>query len=183
MCFCKWINSFWNEYKRIIESFFKKKYTGLFMAMWNKLKESGAEYLAFFRVRRSVAESDGNYSGLAYHGSLTAQLDMINKNPDMFMATTITENWIGNASTKHSIDIRNYITLMEEYGKEGELNDSYGNAATFKDGILTTTMKTLYGSNNKCHYGKFGYGIIGADAAFNMYKALHTKEFSIVKTD
>ena len=153
------------------------------MAMWNKLKDAGAEYLAFFRLRWGTTGNTTEHHDLGYTGSLTAQLQMINNNADMFMASTITENWEGNETTEHSVDIRNYITLLEEYGREGKLNDSYGNAATFKDGILTTTMKTLYGSNNKCHYGKFGYGILGADAAFNMYKALHTEDFAIVKTD
>ncbi len=160
-----------------------EKYTKLYMAMWNKLKEAGAEYVAFFRVRKGTNLNTAEHEDLDYTGSLTAQLDMINRNPDMFMATTITENWTGIETTEHSVDIRNYITLMAEYGKDGSYNDSYGNAATVENGILTTTMKTLYGSNNKCHYGKFGYGIIGADAAFNMYKAFGASDFSIVKTD
>ena len=160
-----------------------EKYTGLFMAMWNKLKDAGAEYLAFFRVRCGTTGNTSEHHDLGYTGSLTAQLQMINDNADMFMASTVTENWEGNETTEHSVDIRNYITLMEEYGTADTINDSYGNAATIKDGILTTTMKTLYGSNNKCHYGKFGYGIIGADAAYNMYHALHTGEFSVVQTD
>ncbi|MBR2889163.1 MAG: Ig-like domain-containing protein [Oscillospiraceae bacterium] len=160
-----------------------EKYTGLFMTMWNKLKDAGAEYLAFFRVRCGTTGNTSEHHDLGYTGSLTAQLQMINDNADMFMASTVTENWEGNETTEHSVDIRNYITLMEEYGTADTINDSYGNTATIKDGILTTTMKTLYGSNNKCHYGKFGYGIIGADAAYNMYHALHTDEFSIVQTD
>ena len=44
-------------------------------------------------------------------------------------------------------------------------------------------MKSLYGSNNKCHYGKFGYGIIGADAACNMYKAFHSRAVKFVVAD
>ena len=159
------------------------RYTGLFMAMWEKLKNAGAEYLAFFRVRCGTTGNTSEHHDLGYTGSLTAQLQMINDNADMFMASTITESWEGNETTEHSVDIRNYLTLMEKYGQENSHNDAYGNAATFEDGILTTTMKTLYGSNNKCHYGKFGYGIIGADAAYNMYHALHTDEFSIVQTD
>ena len=160
-----------------------EKYTKLFMAMWSDLKEAGAEYLAFFRVRKGTTSNNSEHMDLGYHGSLGAQLQMVNNNVDMFMATTITENWLGNASAEHSVDIRNYITLMEEYGQEASHNDSYGNAATFKDGIFTTTMKSLYGSNNKCHYGKFGYGIIGADAAFQMYQAFHSNDFAIVMAD
>ncbi len=160
-----------------------EKYTKLYMAMWNKLKDAGAEYVAFFRLRWGTTGNTAEHHDLGYSGSLTAQLQMINNNADMFMASTITENWEGNETTEHSVDIRNYITLLKEYGKDGELNDSYGNAAILKDGILTTTMKTLYGSNNKCHYGKFGYGILGADAAYHMYQALHSEDFAIVQTD
>lgn len=158
-------------------------YQGLFMAMWERLKESGAEYLAFLRVRKGTNLNDEVHEDLDYTGSLAAQLDMVNNNSDMFMATTITENWVGDENTKYSIDISNYITMMEKYGSSETYNDSYGNTATFKDGVLTTTMKTLYGSNNKCHYGKFGYGIIGADAAYNMYTALNADSYQIVKAD
>ena len=73
--------------------------------------------------------------------------------------------------------------MMEFYGKSANYSDKYNNTATFKDGVLTTTMKELYGENNWCHYGKFGYGIIGADAAYNMYKALHGDDFAIVFSD
>lgn len=160
-----------------------EKYTGLFMAMWSKLKNAGAEYVAFFRLRKGTTENDAAHHDLDYTGSLTAQLQMVNHNADMFMASTITENWEGNETTAHSVDIHKYLTLMEKYGNEETYTDSYGNTATVQNGILTTTMKELYGSNNKCHYGKFGYGLIGADAAYNMYRALHTTDFSIVKAD
>ncbi|MBR7098484.1 MAG: leucine-rich repeat protein, partial [Clostridia bacterium] len=144
-----------------------EKYTQCFMAMWNDLKAVGMEYLAFLRVRRGVGENGLDHMDLSYSGSLSAQIAMVNNNPDMFMATTLTENWVGTEATEHTVDIRNYITMMEVYGKESIHNDSYGNAATYEDGFLTTTMKSLYGSNNKCHYGKFGYSLIGADAAYN----------------
>lgn len=72
--------------------------------------------------------------------------------------------------------------MMETYGQKNSYSDSYGNKATYANGILTTTMKELYGSNNTCHYGKFGYGIIGADAAYNMYKAMHAPNTAIEVT-
>ena len=157
-------------------------YIERFMAMWNRLKTAGAEYVAFFRVRKGTSLNGDAHEDLSYTGSLNAQLQMVNHNADLFMASTITENWTGTASVEHRIDIRDYLTLMEAYGSAPSHNDAYGNAATFEDGILTTTMKTLYGSNNRCHYGKFGYGIIGADAAVHMYTALHTTDFAIVKS-
>ena len=44
-------------------------------------------------------------------------------------------------------------------------------------------MQFLYGSNNTCHYGEFGYGILGADAAYHMYRSLHGKDVRIVVSD
>ena len=108
---------------------------------------------------------------------------MINDNLDMYMATTITENWIGDETTEHSIDISNYKTMMDYYGDIEEFNDVYNNKATIKDGILTTTMKTLYGSNNRCHYGKFGAAIIACDAAKNMYQSLNGNNYGIILAD
>ena len=160
-------------------------YVDRFMAMWNRLKDAGMNYLAFLRVRKGVSFNSTvtDHNDLMHHGALRAQMEMINENDDMYLASTITENWIGQVNDKHSINISNYITMMEAYGKSENYSDKLGNKATFKDGILTTTMKELYGENNKCHYGKFGYGIIGADAAYNMYRALHKDEFAIVYTD
>ena len=158
-------------------------YTKLFLAMWGDLKDAGAEYMAFFRVRKGVNLNGEDHEDLSYTGSLAAQIHMVNTYPDMYMATTITENWTGTATAEHSVDISRYITLMEQYGQTESHNDSYGNAATVKNGILTTSMKTLYGSNNKCHYGKFGYAIIGADAAYHMYHALHGEQAAIVQGD
>ena len=99
------------------------------------------------------------------------------------MATDLTENWVGTEDVTHTVDISQYITVMEAYGSSPNYTDSYGNNASYADGKLTTTMKSLYGSNNKCHYGKFGYGLIGADAAYNMYRTLHGGDVAIVVTD
>ena len=161
------------------------KYEELFMAMWYRLKTAGAEYVAFFRVRKGVSYNEVGmaHQDLDYHGSLNAQLNMIKNNLDMFLATSITENWVGEASATHSVDISSYITMMETYGSLTEFSDEYGNTATIKDGIITTTMKELYGSNNRCHYGKFGAAIIGCDAAKNMYEALHNNKYEFVMGD
>ena len=157
-------------------------YTQRFLAMWKRLKDAGMEYLAFFRVRYLNFQSPSK-EDLDYTPSLAAQTKMINENPDFYMASTITENWIGTPDTAHTIDISNYITMMETYGNQSVYTDQYGNYATYADGKLTTTMKTLYGSNNIGHYGKFGYGILGADGAYHMYRALHGEDVKIVVTD
>jgi tRNA(Leu) C34 or U34 (ribose-2'-O)-methylase TrmL len=158
-------------------------YTQRFMAMWKRLKNAGMEYLAFLRVRRNVGDVPTNKDDLSYSSSLSAQIKMINDNPEFYMATTVTENWIGTPTVTHTVDISNYITMMDAYGRSASYTDQYGNTATCVDGKLTTTMKSLYGSNNTCHYGKFGYGIIGADAAYNMYRALNGNRVAMVVTD
>ena len=160
-------------------------YTQCFMAMWNKLQAAGMEYVAFLRVRGNVNSQGVNldHYDTPYHCALSAQIHMANTYDNMYMCTTITENWVGVASTSHSIDVSQYITIMDKYGDKPSFSDSYGNTATFKDGVITTTMKTLFGSNNKCHYGKFGAAIMGADAAYNMYRALNGNKFAIVQAD
>ena len=160
-------------------------YKQCFMAMWNRLESAGLNYMAFFRVRKGVSfnKTVPDHNDLEHHGALRAQMEMVNENSNMYIISTLTENWIGNVTDTHSIDISNYITMMEFYGKSESYSDSLGNKATFNNGILTTTMKELYGENNWCHYGKFGYGIIGADAAYNLYQALHEDDFAIVYAD
>ena len=158
-------------------------YTQRFMAMWKRLKSAGMEYLAFLRVRRNVGDVPTNKDDLSYSSSLSAQIKMINENPEFYMATTLTENWTGLVNASHTVDISNYITMLQTYGQSGSYSDQYGNTATYSNGKLTTTMKSLYGSNNDCHYGKFGYGLIGADAAYNMYRALNGNAAAVVVTD
>ena len=161
------------------------EYTTLFMAIYNRLKENGIEYCGIFRVRQgsSANKNTDDHNDLSHTGTLRAQLELVNSRDDMYLITDITENWYGVSTAKHSIDISKYITMMKYYGQKASYTDSLGNRATFKDGILTTYMPELFGKNNYCHYGKFGYGIIGADAAYNMYHALYGNEMGIVYAD
>lgn len=159
-----------------------KLYTQRFLAVWDRLQSAGMEYLAFLRIRRGTSENDEVHNDLPHSASLSAQIRMVNDAPDLYMATTLTEQWVGTEAVSHTIDISEYITMMQTYGGSAEHTDAYGNDAAYADGKLTTTMKTLYGSNNKCHYGKFGYSLIGADAAYNMYRALHGEDAAIVVT-
>lgn len=164
-------------------------YENCFMKMWNKLKTgTGLSYVAFLRVRRDVAENQWptdapDHNDICYHTAFAAQLKMIADRDNFYLATTLTEHWVGTEATEHTIDISNYITLMNKYSGGTRFEDQYQNVATYADGKLTTTMKELYGSNNGCHYGKFGYTLIGADAAYNMYRALHGEKFAIVQGD
>lgn len=157
------------------------RYTTLLTAVWERLKkDAGLEYMAFMRVRRGGDNNTLN-NDIHYSSTSSSQYALANKYDDIFMATTITENFTGAPTEKKTIEIKNYITMMETYGKEASHNDSYGNEATYANGKLTTPMKTLFGSNNRNHYGKFGYALIGVDAAYNMYNALHGKDFTITQ--
>ncbi len=159
------------------------EYMGCFMAMWNKLKsEAGLEYMAIMRVRRGGDNNTLN-NDIHYSTTVSSQFALANKYDDIFMATTLTENFTGAPTASKSINIEKYITFMETYSGSASHNDSYNNTATYANGVLTTTMKSLFGSNNNNHYGKFGYGLIGVDAAYNMYKALNGKDFEITQAD
>lgn len=160
-------------------------YTECFLAMWQRLKDAGIEYCAILRVRRGVSYNStiNDHNDIMHHGAVRAQMEMANKYDDIYLATDITENWYGVLGTEHSIDISKYPSMMKFYGQSATYADNLGNKATFKDGILTTSMLELYGENNHCHYGKFGYGIIGADAAYNMHRARNNEEFGFVYSD
>lgn len=160
-------------------------YETYFMQMWNTIHEAGIETLAFLRVRRDVEDNKfpnaeaPDHNDLTYTTALSAQLKMIAEHDNFFLATSLTEQWVGTADTVHTIDISKYGSLMAAYSDK----DTIGNTATYADGKLTTTMQELYGSINYCHYGKFGYTLIAADAAYNMYRALHSDSFAIVQGD
>lgn len=165
-------------------------YEASFMKMWETLAAQGLEYVAFLRVRRDVEdnkfpnEDTPDHNDLTYTTALSAQLKMIAEHDNFYLATSLTENWVGTADTEHTIDISKYGSLMNEYSNGESILDKDGNViATVADGKLTTTMKDLYGSINYCHYGKFGYTLIGADAAYNMYHALHGNNVAIVQGD
>ena len=156
------------------------EYSACLSAIWNKLKtEAGLEYMAIMRVRQGGDQNTLN-ADIFYSTTVAAQYDLANKNPDIFMATTLTEYFTGAPTAKKTVDIRNYIRMMAEYSSIDNYKDSHGNTATFKNGALTMPMSTLFGSNNKNHYGKFGYTLIASDAAYNMYNALHGSEFSFL---
>ena len=156
------------------------EYTGCFMAMWNKLKsEAGLEYMAIMRVRQGGDKNTYN-NDIFYSTTVSAQFALANNNPDIFMATTLTENFTGTPTTKISVNIENYITMTEKYSASASYKDSHGNTASYANGVLTAPMNTLFGSNNNNHYGKFGYTLIASDAAYNMTRALGGKEFSIL---
>ena len=157
------------------------KYTTLLTAVWERLKkDAGLEYMAIMRVRRGGDNNTLN-NDIHYSSTSSSQFALANKYDDVYIATTITENFTGAPTAEVSINIQNYITLMEKYSTSESHDDAYGNKATYKNGVLTTTMSTLFGSNNKNHYGKFGYSLIAADAAYNMYNALNGNKFTITQ--
>lgn len=156
------------------------EYSSIFSAIWNKLKtEAGLEYMAIMRVRQGGDNNTLN-NDIYYSTVISAQYDLANKNPDIFMATTLTEYFTGAPTEKRTVDIKNYIRMMAEYSSIESYKDTHGNTATYKNGALTMPMSTLFGSNNKNHYGKFGYTLIASDSAYNMYNALHGTSFSFM---
>lgn len=148
--------------------------------MWNKLKsEAGLEYMAIMRVRQGGDKNTLN-NDIFYSTTVAAQYALANTYPDIFMATSLTEYFTGAPTEKKTVDMSNYIRMMQEYSSLTSYKDTHGNTATVSGSKLTTPMSTLFGSNNNNHYGKFGYTLIASDAAYNMYRALHGSEFSFL---
>ncbi len=115
-----------------------------FMNMYNALKAtSPVEYCAFLRVRRTTQ------TGIDYMGPVIAQFQMANDHADMFMATTLTENWVdSDYNTQITVDTSKYQSID-------------GDSATQE-------YYKLFGG---IHYYQRGYNFIGADAAYQMTKA------------
>ena len=86
-----------------------ERYISLFTAMWERLKGEGMEYMAFLRVRGSTKTNTSMNDDVYYSASAAAQFEMVRSREDMFMASTITENWTGSADTSHSIDVGCYL--------------------------------------------------------------------------
>ena len=164
-------------------------YEACFMKMWRELRKAGLKYVAFLRVRGDVADNQTpnadtpDHNDIDYTTSLAAQLKMIAENDNFYLATSLTEDWVGADDSEHTVKIENYITLMNYYSGGERFEDEYGNVATYADGTLTTSMPELFGSINYCHYGKFGFTLIGADAAYNMYRALNGESITIEHGD
>lgn len=155
-------------------------YSARLTAIWNRLKtDVGLEYMAIMRVRQGGDKNTLN-NDIFYSTTVAAQFDVVNKNDDVFMATTLTEYFTGAPTEKKTVDMSNYIRMMAEYSSVKSYSDKYGNTATVSGSKLTTPMSTLFGSNNNNHYGKFGYTLIASDAAYNMYRALHGSEYSFI---
>ena len=155
-------------------------YSARLTAIWNRLKtDAGLEYMAIMRVRQGGDKNTLN-NDIFYSTTVAAQFDVVNKNDDVFMATTLTEYFTGAPTEKKTVDMSSYIRMMAEYSSVKSYSDKYGNTATVSGSKLTAPMSTLFGSNNNNHYGKFGYTLIASDAAYNMYRALHGSEFSFL---
>jgi hypothetical protein len=108
-------------------------YEACFMRMWRKLKQTGLEYVAFLRVRGDVADNQHPNADAPDHNdidsttALSAQLKMIAENDNFYLATSLTEQWVGTKDTEHTIDISNYYTLMDYYSGGTRFEDEYGN--------------------------------------------------------
>ncbi len=128
-----------------------------FRAMWNSLKEKTAnalDYCGIFRVRMNEVSR----TNIAYTGPVAAQYKLTADNADIFMASTLTENWSGSAATVIMLDTSMYKAVS--YPDNVALGDIY-------DGL---------------HYARIGYNTLGADAAYHMYRALDTvpKEYTVI---
>lgn len=140
-----------------------------FTTLWKNLKtatHNRLNYCAFMRVRR-----DSGTTNLSYSGPVIAQYQLTNDNADMFMASTITENWTGATTDTVSVDVSKYHVFDE---------DQYSSVLSEDGNIITARLTHIYGG---LHYSRMGYNIIGADAGYNMYRSLHNPDTKLVLTD
>lgn len=134
-------------------------YIAKFNELWSRLKSETSNkltYCGILRVRR-----DSGFQNLGDSGPVTAQKKLAETNNDIFMASVITENWSGNGKTEIKVDISNYNIFDEEQYAE-----------IVSGNTLTEQLDSIYGG---LHYSPLGYNIIGADAAYNMYKTLRVQ--------
>lgn len=140
-----------------------------FTTLWKNLKtatQNRLNYCAFMRVRR-----DSGTQNLSYSGPVIAQYQLTNDNADMFMASTITENWTGETTDTVRIDVSKYHVFDE---------DQYASVISADGKTITAQLTHVYGG---LHYTRMGYNIIGADAGYNMYRSLHNPQTKLVLTD
>lgn len=134
-------------------------YISQFNTLWSRLKNETngkLKYCGILRVRK-----DSGFQNLGDAGPVTAQKKLAETNSDIYMASVITENWSGNGKTQINVDITNYHIFDEtQYSKIVSGN------------TLTEQLDSIYGG---LHYSPLGYNIIGADAAYNMYKTLRAQ--------
>lgn len=134
-------------------------YTAQFNTLWSRLKtetNGKLKYCGILRVRK-----DSGFNNLGASGPVTAQKKLAETNGDIYMASVITENWSGKAADQMQVDISNYHIFDEaQYSKIVSGN------------TLTERLDSIYGG---LHYSPLGYNIIGADAAYNMYKTLRVQ--------
>ena len=140
-----------------------------FTTLWKNLKTATSNrlsYCAFMRVRR-----DSGTANLSYSGPVIAQYQLTNDNADMFMASTITENWTGETTDSVTVDVSKYHVFDE---------DQYSSVLSEDGKTITAQLTHIYGG---LHYSRMGYNIIGADAGYNMYRSLHNPQTKLVLTD
>lgn len=135
-------------------------YYGKFNELWSQLKAATSnrlKYCGFMRVRASGK----NDYGLDLGGPVLAQYKLANDFDDIYMASTVTECITGTTNKETTtIDVSNYNIFGES---------QY--SSIISDNILTEIRGNIYGG---LHYSRLGYNIIGADAAYNMYRALYS---------
>lgn len=134
-------------------------YLAQFNTLWSRLKsETGGKlkYCGIMRVRKG-----NGFQNLGASGPVTAQKKLAETNADIFMASVITENWSGKAADQMQVDISNYHIFDEA---------QYSNIVS--GNTLTERLDSIYGG---LHYSPLGYNILGADAAYNMYKILRVQ--------
>ena len=147
-------------------------YYNAFSSLWSNLKQETSgrlEYCAFMRVRGA----SGSDSTLRYSGPVAAQYQLTNDFSDIFTASNLTEQWPADSSSDLSNTVKVDISNYHIFGGTQYANIVNGT-------VLTEQIAAIYGG---LHYSRLGYSLIGADAAFNMYRSLRCPENRVTAAD
>ena len=134
---------------------YKEKFMEYFNGL-NSLTSNRVKYCGFMRIRNGVGPLALD---VASNGAHMAQKELVKNNDNMYMASVITGQWKGDGKNTVNVDISKYDIFGEEQYK-----------SIVSGTTLTEKQENIYGG---LHYGPLGFNILGADAAVNMYAALH----------
>lgn len=134
-----------------------KDYYNKFSTVWNQIKSGTNNRVKYCGIMRVRIKSGGT---LAVSNSVLAQFKLANDFDDIYMASTLTESLNKSLNDTVTLDVSNYKVVDEtQY------------TSIVSGNILTEKQGNIYGG---LHYSPLGFNILGADAAYNMIRALYS---------
>ena len=131
-------------------------YYNKFSTAWSRIKSGTNNRVKYCGIMRVRIKSGGT---LAVSNSVLAQFKLANDFDDIYMASTLTEFLNKGLNDIVTLNVSNYKVVDEtQY------------ASIVSGNILTEKQGNIYGG---LHYSQLGFNLLGADAAYNMLRALY----------